>query len=83
MWYPLYYTIGRVLEIRYRFFFVWHIYFFPSHPPADKEALFALLGGMHSFITSLPLQINFSQIWTNKLRGHSLLSASVVGELRL
>ena len=49
---------------------------FPPHPPGGREALFALLGSMHSFITSLPLQINFSQV-----RDHSLLSASVVGGL--
>ena len=35
---------------------------------------------MQSSITSLPLQINFSQVQTNKQRGHSLWSASVVGE---
>ena len=79
--YSLYYTTDLVFEIHYHFFFVWHIYFFPTHPPSGREALFALLDGMHGFITSLLLHINFSQVQTNKLHGHYLLSASVVGGL--
>ena len=53
---------------------------FLSLPSSQWQRSFICCSSTYSFVFSVPLQIKFSQVRTNKLRGHVPLPALVVGE---